>query len=222
MQYLYLHGFASSPLSDKAQFFANQFAQLGRPPLIIPDLNQGDFSHLTLTRQINYLKSNFLSSSESLTVIGSSLGGLTAAWLAQQCPQIERLVLLAPAFGFIHNWLQRLPSEQLSAWKKSGWLNIYHYGDAKGTLRARQERPLAYEFVTDALGYDESQLQRAVPTLILHGRRDEVVPITVSETYAAGRSWVNLQVVDSDHALSDVLPQLWQASAQFLALTPNL
>jgi pimeloyl-ACP methyl ester carboxylesterase len=61
-----------------------------------------------------------------------------------------------------------------------------------------------------------------VPTLILHGRQDEIVPVTVSETYAAGRSWVNLQLVDSDHALTDVLPQLWQASAQFLALTPNL
>lgn len=215
MQYLYLHGFASSPLSNKAQFFANQFAQLGRPPLIIPDLNQGDFSHLTLTRQINYLKSNFLPSSESITVIGSSLGGLTAAWLAQQCPQIERLVLLAPAFGFIQNWLQRLPPEQLSKWETSGWLNIYHYGD-------RQEKPLAYDFVTDALNYDESQLQRAVPTLILHGRQDEVVPVTVSETYADRRSWVELHVVDSDHALTDVLPQLWRASAEFLGLTANL
>ncbi|MFM1841419.1 MAG: hypothetical protein RLZZ490_150 [Cyanobacteriota bacterium] len=214
MQYLYLHGFASSPQSHKAQFFAQQFAQLGQWPLIIPDLNQGDFSHLTLTRQINYLKSDFLQSSEPFTVIGSSLGGLTAAWLAQHCPHIERLVLLAPAFGFIQNWLQRLPSEQLNAWETSGWLNVYHYGD-------RQERPLAYDFVTDALGYEESQLQRAVPTLILHGRWDDVVPVTVSETYADRRSWVNLQVLDSEHALTDVLPQLWQASAQFLALTPN-
>jgi pimeloyl-ACP methyl ester carboxylesterase len=215
MQYFYLHGFASSPQSQKAQFFANQFAQIAQLALIIPDLNQGDFSHLTLTRQINYLKSDCLPPSESVTVIGSSLGGLTAAWLAQQCPQIERLVLLAPAFGFIQNWLQRLPPEQLSAWETSGWLPIYHYGH-------RQEKPLAYDFVSDALGYDESQLQRAVPTLILHGSQDEVVPVGASETYAAERSWVNLQVFNSDHALADVLPQLWQASAEFLGLPGNL
>ena len=80
----------------------------------------------------------------------------------------------------------------------------------------------AYDFVTDALNYDESQLQRAVPTLILHGHQDEVVPVTVSETYADRRSWVELHVVDSDHALTDVLPQLWRASAEFLGLTANL
>lgn len=219
MQYLYLHGFASSPRSHKAQFFAQQFAQLRQLPrdplhgarLIIPDLNQGDFSHLTLTRQIDYLQSSFLRSPGPFTVIGSSLGGLTAAWLAQHCPQIERLVLLAPAFGFIQNWLQCLPPDQLITWETSGWLNIYHYGD-------RREIPLAYGFVTDALGYDEAQLTRAVPTLILHGRKDEVVPVTASKIYASRRSWVDLQVVDSDHTLTDVLPQVWQASAEFLAI----
>ncbi|MGA1621885.1 MAG: YqiA/YcfP family alpha/beta fold hydrolase [Synechocystis sp.] len=212
MQYLYLHGFASSPQSRKAQFFANQFAAGGRSPLMIPDLNQGDFSRLTLTRQMTYLKSQYLDPSESFTIIGSSLGGLTAAWLGQHCPQVKRIVLLAPAFGFIHHWRQRLSPAQLATWQQSGWLRVYHYGD-------RQEKPLAYDFVTDALGYDETQLQREVPTLILHGRQDEVVPVTVSEAYAAERPWVKLQIFNSDHALTDVLPQLWQASAEFLGVT---
>ena len=45
-QYIYLHGFASSPQSQKAQAFKQQFDQLGLP-LQIPDLNQGDFSRLS-------------------------------------------------------------------------------------------------------------------------------------------------------------------------------
>lgn len=214
MHYLYLHGFASSPQSRKAEFFAQQFAQRGIS-LTIPDLNQGDFSGLTLTRQLDYLSAEYLAGDRPYTVIGSSLGGLTAAWLAQRHPHIERLVLLAPAFGFIHNWLQRLSPDQLHTWQITGFLSVYHYG-------ARQEKPLAYEFVTDALGYDETQLQRTVPTLILHGQQDDVVPITTSETYAASRPWVTLQAIASDHALTDVLPELWQATAQFLHLPPLL
>lgn len=50
-QYLYLHGFASGPQSQKARGLAARFQAQGLE-LEIPDLNQGDFSHLTLSRQI--------------------------------------------------------------------------------------------------------------------------------------------------------------------------
>ncbi|MCS6812403.1 MAG: esterase, partial [Cyanobacteria bacterium] len=52
---IYLHGFASSPNSTKARYLADCFAQAGLP-LTVPDLNQGDFSHLTLTRQIQQVE----------------------------------------------------------------------------------------------------------------------------------------------------------------------
>ncbi|MGI8672953.1 MAG: YqiA/YcfP family alpha/beta fold hydrolase, partial [Luteitalea sp.] len=47
MRVIYLHGFASSARSTKAQFFAERFAQVG-VPLITPDLNAPDFSTLTV------------------------------------------------------------------------------------------------------------------------------------------------------------------------------
>ena len=51
LNYIYLHGFASSSQSFKAQKFQELFATKNIP-LIIPDLNQNDFYNLTLTRQI--------------------------------------------------------------------------------------------------------------------------------------------------------------------------
>lgn len=51
MHYPYLHGFASGPQSVKAQFLQYQFAELGQT-LHILDLNQGGFTQLTLSRQI--------------------------------------------------------------------------------------------------------------------------------------------------------------------------
>jgi hypothetical protein len=44
--------------------------------LEIPDLNQDDFSHLTITRQLTQVEIAFLQDKMPVTLIGSSLGGL--------------------------------------------------------------------------------------------------------------------------------------------------
>jgi hypothetical protein len=72
--------------------------------LEIPDLNQDDFSHLTITRQLTQVETAFLQDKMPVTLIGSSLGGLMSAWLGQRHSQVQRLVLLAPAVEFL--WLQ--------------------------------------------------------------------------------------------------------------------
>jgi uncharacterized protein len=146
--YLYLHGFASGPHSNKAQYLGDRFSQL-QIPLQIPDLNQGDFSHLTLTRQLQ-LAALFCTSKNSISIIGSSLGGLTAALLAEKYLQVERLVLLAPAFGFIPTWLSKLEESQVRQWQDSGYLLVYHHTEARSL-------PLHYHFVVDALQYPISK-----------------------------------------------------------------
>ena len=80
--YIYLHGFASSPLSAKAQYLDSCFREC-QIDLEIPDLNQGDFSHLTLTRQLQQVE-NLFPAKKPVVLIGSSFGGLTAAVLAER------------------------------------------------------------------------------------------------------------------------------------------
>ena len=211
-QYLYLHGFASGPQSHKAQVFKRHFQQLGIP-LVIPDLNQGDFSSLTLSRQIQQVSQLVQANPDSTVLIGSSLGGLTAAWVVQQ-PQVQgrvtQLVLLAPAFQFLAQWLARLGAAQLEAWRTQGTMAVYHYA-------YQQSLPLHYGFITDAQGYDDAALTAPIPTLILHGSHDQVIAIEASRTYAATRPWVTLVALPSDHALTDVEQDLWHHTQQFLA-----
>jgi predicted esterase YcpF (UPF0227 family) len=201
--YLYLHGFASSPHSSKAQYLKQRFAER-KVNLLVLDLNQPDFSSLTLTRQLQQVESIITDLATPVTIIGSSLGGLTAAWLGEKHHQVQRLILLAPAFEFLQHWLPTLGDERVNAWRETNSLLVYHYGE-------KQPRQLHYHFVEDVQRYPSQALQRPILTLILHGCRDEVIPIEESRHYCQSRPWVELIELDSDHALGDVQPQIWQA-----------
>ncbi|MGV0103782.1 Alpha/beta hydrolase [Nostoc sp. DSM 114160] len=210
MDYIYLHGFASSPKSAKARDIGDRFTQI-QTKLKIPDLNAGDFSQLTITRQLAQVAAEFSNDSTPLTLIGSSLGGLTAAHLGQQNLQVQRLVLLAPAFGFLSHWLPKLGDEEVQRWQQEKYIMVYHYGEQRLI-------PLSYDFVIDAAQYQEKLLQRPIPTLILHGKKDEVIPVEASRDFARSRPWVQLIELDSDHALSNVMEEIWQAIHLFCQL----
>ncbi|MHC5715489.1 MAG: YqiA/YcfP family alpha/beta fold hydrolase, partial [Nostoc sp.] len=204
------HGFASSPNSAKARDISDRFTQI-QTKLKIPDLNAGDFSQLTITRQLTQVAAEFNNDPKPVTLIGSSLGGLTAAHLGQQYLQVQRLVLLAPAFGFLSHWLPKLGNEQIQDWQQEKYIMVYHYGQERAI-------PLSYDFVTDATQYQEKLLQRPIPTLILHGKKDEVIPIEASRDFGRSRPWVELIELDSDHALGNVMEEIWQAIRLFCQL----
>ena len=210
--YLYLHGFASSPHSQKAQFLRDCFQQ-HQIQLQIPDLNQPSFLDLTLTRQIEQVK-HILNqmADQAVTLIGSSFGGLTAAWVVEQCPQVQRLILLAPAFDFLSHWTPKLGVQQMRQWRQVGQIDVYHHG-------SQNYQPLRYDFIKDAMQYDEEDLQRSLPTLILHGRQDDVIPIQASRDYAATRSWVELIELDGDHGLVCDRTAIWAAVQSFCQLS---
>ena len=213
MRYFYLHGFASSPNSRKAQYLSDRLAEYGFA-LEIPDFNQGDFANLTLTRQLDQVIN--LLGSDRAVLLGSSFGGLTAAYLADRLgDQISDLILLAPAFGFPQRWRDRLSTEQQAQWQTTGQLMVHHYG-------VGHEVPLNYRFWEDAQQYDWTQLTNTRPTQIFHGIHDDTVPIDYSRQYAATRRWVKLTELDSDHGLGDrnSLEQVAIALLKTLPLQP--
>lgn len=205
MRIVYLHGFASSPESSKARFFAERFAELG-VPFTAPRLDEGNFRGLTITGQLKVVEKAVAGG--PVVLMGSSLGGYVAALYAARHPKIDSLVLLAPAFQFPTRWRARYSAEELKQWKLRGTIPFFHYG-------FKEERELSYQIVEDAVQYeDEPAFQQ--PALVLHGRRDEVVPPIVSKVFAEGHPNVTLRLVDSGHELTDVLEELWMETATFL------
>jgi pimeloyl-ACP methyl ester carboxylesterase len=194
MRYLYLHGFASGPLSRKAQFFHDKLAAVG-VSLEVPALDQGDFEHLTITGQLDYMTR--LLGGEPAVLMGSSMGGYLAALYASGHPEIERMVLLAPAFGFGARWAETFGAENVAAWK------------------ARGMRRLASDLLDDSLAHPGYPRCRQ-PALVFHGVQDTVVPITAAQQWCAENPQARLVAMESGHELLDVLEAIWEQSREFL------
>ena len=120
MRFLYLHGFASGPHSRKALEFQRALAaSQAFPSLEVPQLDEEDFGHLTISAQLEVIERTLRG--DPACLVGSSLGGYLAALYASRHPEVDRLVLLAPAFGFSSRWNELTGPERMRAWR-GDWL----------------------------------------------------------------------------------------------------
>ncbi|MGV2906032.1 YqiA/YcfP family alpha/beta fold hydrolase [Achromobacter sp. AGC25] len=93
---LYLHGFRSSPTSMKARMMADAMAERGlAAEWACPQLPASPREAIDLAMGIARRQLEGADSPRALTVIGSSLGGFYATWLAEQLGC--KAVLLNPA-----------------------------------------------------------------------------------------------------------------------------
>ncbi|MEM7386085.1 MAG: YqiA/YcfP family alpha/beta fold hydrolase [Verrucomicrobiota bacterium] len=205
MRTLYLHGFGSSPESQKARFFQTRFAERGLT-LELPNLVPGELANTTLTEQLSIV--NALTGRDRVLLIGSSLGGFIAALHAARNDRVERLVLLAPAFGFPGRWKEKLGPEAIAQWKESDAHTVFNHA-------ANCECSMRYQFLTDAEGYEEEPAITQ-PTLILHGIEDDVVPCSYSERFEAGRANVKLRKLATDHRFTESEDETWQQVERFI------
>ena len=103
LRFLYCHGFASGPSSTKGVAFANHFAARGvhvdRLNLRVPS-----FEHLRLSAMIETARAAIGGQDDRAVMVGSSLGGLTTARVAERDPRVIAVMLLAPAFQLAARW----------------------------------------------------------------------------------------------------------------------
>jgi uncharacterized protein len=202
---LYLHGFASGPSSTKARFFRERLERAGAS-VEIPDLAAGDFENLTIAGQLAVMDD--AARGRPLALMGSSMGGYLAALYAARHPEVTRLVLLAPAFGFARRWPSRLGPNVADEWRTRGRMDFYHYGEGR-------MRSLSYGLLEDAARYEDFP-SFAQPALIFHGAQDDVVPVEASQEFAARHANARLEVVQSGHELLNVLEYMAERVVPFL------
>jgi pimeloyl-ACP methyl ester carboxylesterase len=209
--YLFLHGLGSVRAGEKSTSLLAHARARGRAFLRIDLRGHGESSSRIGKVAVSELVADVvqvLERTHPAIVVGSSLGGLVGAYAAAARPDlVSALALLAPALGLMSNLAARL-DPQGRLWTSEG--NGYRV----------EERVLA-----DAQALDERGLPARlhVPTLVVHGTDDDVIPPVVSERFFAGVAAVRKQlwiVPGGDHRLNTVAAAIWQRVDALLPAAP--
>ena len=209
-RYAYLHGFASSPLSTKAQQLRRMFSGFGME-LHVPDLNLPSFAALSPLAILRELEQRMGDPADApWRLIGSSFGGLLACEFARRHPErVESMVLLAPAFDLNARWTESLGAEAIDAWRDDG---TRPFASADGSTARVQWR-----LFEECAGLP-ARPEFGCPALIIHGDQDEAVPVATSREVAAARSNVQLIELPSDHRMHDQAERIVAEAQRFFAL----
>jgi hypothetical protein len=196
---LYLHGLGSGPRSRKAELIREHFTRRGFE-VSLPSITLPSLSELSPRAAVLFVRDEVIARLDSSPVIiGSSFGAFVAmhalAGLSEdQRSRIGKLVLIAPVFDPWDEHGELLNAERQRLWEVRGALPILD-------LERGVEVPVHYRFVEELRTISSGSISYRVPTLIVHGRRDEVVPCAQSEEFARTRPWVRLELFDDDHLL---------------------
>jgi pimeloyl-ACP methyl ester carboxylesterase len=221
------HGFGSERRGGKVEALGTVLPDHGWT-VIAPDLqghgdSGGPFDLTTVERSVGDLKRIAelpeFTGAPRRAFVGSSFGGLVAGWAVADDPTLaERLILVAPAFGFLDRYLLTLPDDEREAWI-GGEVHALRVPHLAGetllpeVLLQRSER--SWQKLAAAL---------ETPTLIVHGRKDETVPWQASVDFAelCPRDDLDLILIgDGDHGLADRLDDLVHHTLRFLGTAPT-
>lgn len=140
--------------------------------------SEGNFAEITISegvddtlRAIDYLKSLGYS---KIGLFGGSFGGITSIMTAPKTKDLYLLALKCPVSNYKERDLFAKTKEDIEQWKAQGYRT---HLTSKG-LKFR----LNYTFFEDYDNNDGYEVAKkiAIPTLIVHGDKDEIVPIEQS------------------------------------------
>lgn len=167
--------------------------------------SEGTFTDYTLSDWIAdaQLVLESLKNGPPLTIVGNSLGGWIAWLMAQEFQEIERLILIAPAFNMMGVRARSISEERRQTWLTSGWMP---WDDEP----AHKDWPLSWKWVEESDAYWKASFDRLRPvnTTILHGLQDTVILPRgsiefVEQLLARDPAYpVELDLIPGDHRLS--------------------
>lgn len=216
----YLHGFASDQFGEKVLYLRDRFAAIGCAFLAFDHRGHGRSSgtmkELTISGNLEDLEvvlHEHGSACPRRILVGSSMGGQTAAWYAARHPhEIDANVLIAPGFRFIERRMEELGPKGMEQIRKNGQITY------KNQWIDATVGPALFD---DAGQYTVDRLLQhyRTPSLILHGTEDESVPFEDSVVFTKltkARPLELLLIAGGDHRLTDWKETLFSEIEAFL------
>ena len=187
---LYIHGFASSPQSEKLQLLTTILAP--DVTLDAPDMNVPSFAKLSFAEMMRLAESH-ISRRPPRAIVGSSLGSLVALELARRGAAAP-LILIAPAVGVARRWQTRLAAGDP--------IRVFHHA-------MNGEAEIHRAFFDEMNDMQPELATPDVPVSVIMGRNDETVPFAmvrgVWETWIASGALPQgsrfIEIAGGDHGL---------------------
>lgn len=135
-------------------------------------------------------------------LIGHSMGGVIATYLASKYDEVKKLVLAAPAFHYLDVQNKNLNiSESLKSIPKV----VKTYGrDEIISRMLKLNISVIREFMTIVRDYYDYPNEITCPTLIIQGKNDNLVPLTSSEYVYNSIKSKNKNIIYIDNLTHDV------------------
>ena len=177
---LLIHGFAGGSydygdLGNDLQLFRNfdvfTFTLPGHDRYKINNVTKEDWikaAEVQIERIIN-------NGYKKIYIIGHSMGGIIASYLASKYPEVKKLVLAAPAFKYLSFKDDKL--DVIGSIKKVP--KIFKEYDSDEVISRVLKSPISTikEFMNLVDTHTNDIKNIDIPTLILHGTNDDLVPI---------------------------------------------
>jgi len=164
--------------------------------------SEGKFEDITISEAVddtlNAIKLLKKFGYTKIGLVGSSFGGLAALIAASKTKDLFVLALKSPVSDYQELELEKKSKKELNEWKQKGY-NYYISGDGN-------KHKLNYTFFEDFKnnnGYEAAKKLK-IPTLIVHGDKDESVPIKQSKKTAKIIKDCTLEIINgADHKYSN-------------------
>lgn len=141
--------------------------------------SDGNFEDITLSEGVDDILAalKFLTSKEysNIGLLGTSFGGACAIVAASKITGLKALGLRSPVADYGERAMMTMTPEQIGDWREKGF-SIYTSGDGR-------QLKLKYNFYNDFKNNKgfEAAKNIKIPTCIIHGSKDESVPIELSK-----------------------------------------
>tara|TARA_B100000676_G_C18080029_1_gene850536 strand:- start:2304 stop:2903 length:600 start_codon:yes stop_codon:yes gene_type:complete len=189
MRVLFAHGFEGGPDGSKPTFMREVLGW----DVVSPVMSDLGWSIENQTEVLVRL----IDSEQYDLVIGSSMGGLAAANASEMRGDANfKLLLIAPAFGLCDTW-ENLTDDELESWEETG---VRRYSGFELNI------DLGWNFMEDARRMSWPTIRHK--TTIIHGSKDVIVPLDVSQRVSEDSELVDLVVIDDGHRMKNCLSYL--------------
>jgi pimeloyl-ACP methyl ester carboxylesterase len=167
--------------------------------------SEGAFTDYTLSDWMEDARTvlRTIVSGPPVTIVGNSLGGWIAWFMAQEFEQVKRLILIAPAFNMMGVRARAISDERRHDWPSAGWMS---WDDDP----AHKDWPLSWKWVEESEAHWKASFDRFrhVKTTILRGLQDTVILPSGSKEFVEQLLSrdpvfpVELDLIPGDHRLS--------------------